>query len=191
MLNLTIDISNLWLIQFLKFLIQTPQGYLGAFAIVTCAGLSHHLGQSFILLINHVIPRRFFFSLSFSICLYILGYYIWIGSLLLVLNRLLTQSPSLVELSTVVAVAYIPRLFDVFLLLPHFGSVFAKLLAIISFLLLTFLLEGHYSLSLIEALLCSSLGFAITSFFRHTAATPYVRIARFLKQRVTKQKVVR
>lgn len=180
------DVSELWLFEFLHFLINTPQGFMSTLNLIFFAALSYHLGQSIILYINHVNPRRFFFSLITSIALYVLGYLIWVITLDILLEFIIQDEIAIVDLAKVVAVAYIPRLFDILLLIPHFGSHLVYALHITSYLLLSFLLEHHYGLTINQALLCSSIGFLITSFFRHSISKPYIVIAKFFKKRIQK-----
>ncbi len=84
--------------------IQKFQGGLGiALLIVTLAGLSEALGQSVILFINRLAPRRFMLALMITAASHVVGYLVWTVTVWLVGVYVFGQQVSIIAIACVVS----------------------------------------------------------------------------------------
>ena len=93
-----------------------------ALTVVALAGLSQALGQSLVLFINHVRPRRFILAVLFAAVSYVLGYVLWTASVFLVGVYAFGVHVHWVAVAAAVGLSYAPQLFAFFELAPFLGS---------------------------------------------------------------------
>ena len=161
-----------------------PAALGAALVLVLFAGLSEAAGQSVVLFVSRVRPRRFAFSLLLSTVLYVFSFAAFVLSVWLVARYAYGRTDPF-EL-TVIAVGwgYAPHLFGVFTLVPYLGSLIAALLALWSLLVVTVAVHVIFGLSLPQALACSALGWLLVQLVRRTLGRPLAFLIRSLRSRV-------
>lgn len=153
-----------------------------ALIIVFLAGLSQGLGQSVVLFANSVKPRRFAASLVVSGVLYVSGFMFFVLSIWLVAEFVFGRSQSLPTVLTMTGLAYTPYLLGFFILAPYFGSFIAVALSLWSLVALVNALRVTLELSLLQALLCSGLGWLVLQVLSVTVGQPIQWLASKLRQ---------
>jgi hypothetical protein len=107
---------------------QSSQGLRDAFIVLSLARASVTLGNSVVLFLNRVSPRRFALTLLLGRLELVLEARLWITSVWLVVRLLGVSRPHLVETLDVIGLAYAPFLFGVLVFLPYVGLPILSLL---------------------------------------------------------------
>ncbi|MCS6828921.1 MAG: hypothetical protein NZ553_20080 [Caldilinea sp.] len=159
------------------------QGVYYAAMIVLLASLSESLGQSVVLLLNRVRPRRFVLALSITTVSNIFGYFLWSLTIWSVGNLLTQSVQEFREVAVVVGLAYAPQIFAFFELTPYLGNLIWGALSLWSMLAIVVAL--HYGLGLEpwQALLVSALGWVVMQALRRTVGWPILRLLSWLQHR--------
>ncbi|MBS2036782.1 hypothetical protein JST97_17460 [bacterium] len=131
-----------------------------ALGLLSAAGLSDLLGQSAVLLLNRVSPRRFLLCLSLGGLLFVASALSWALGLF-TLAWLFGLKLGLLRCGYLVAYAHIPQLFGVLVFLPHFGAYLFHLLRAWVFFDLVVAVGWTTGASLPVAILCSLPGWAL------------------------------
>lgn len=164
--------------------IQQIRGGLGvALLIVTLAGLSEALGQSVILFVNRLRPRRFILALMITAASHVLGYLVWTVTVWLVGVYVFGQQVSIIAIACVVGVAYAPQTLAFFELTPFLGNPFSIILSLWSMVAIIMAVRVGLNLSLWQALLASGLGWVIIQLWRRTIGRPIYGLGRWLQRR--------
>ena len=164
--------------------IQRIPGGLGiAFVIVSLAGLSEALGQSVILFINRLPPKRFMLALLITAASHIVGYFFWTVTVWLVGVYVFGQSISLTAIACVVGLAYAPQLLAFFELTPFLGNPFSIILTLWSMVAIVMAVRAGLNLELWQALLASGLGWIFIQLWRRTIGRPIYALGRWLQRR--------
>src|SRR5688500_10854441 len=87
---------------------ESSQGLWIALIVVGLAGLSQALGQSLVLFINQVRPRRFILAMIASVIGYMGGYAVWMTSVGLVGVYIFGAEVSWMAVAAAVGLAYAP-----------------------------------------------------------------------------------
>lgn len=161
---------------------QSPRGLLVAIIVVGLAGLSQTLGQSLVLFINDVRPRRFIFAVVFSVISYMLGYVLWAASVWLVGVYAFEQDAAWSAVAAAVGLAYAPQLFAFFELVPFLGPPFGILLSLWSLLAVLIAVRAGLHLELWQAALASSLGWLLIQVWRRTIGRPIYALGRWVER---------
>jgi hypothetical protein len=159
------------------------QGVYYAALIVLLAGLSESLGQSVVLLLNRVRPRRFVLALSITTVSNVFGYLLWSLTIWSVGILLTQKEQDFREVAVVVGLAYAPQIFAFFELTPYLGNLIWGVLSLWSMLAIVVAL--HYGLGLEpwQALLVSALGWVVMQALRRTVGWPILRLLSWLQHR--------
>ncbi len=166
--------------------IQRVPGGLGiALIIVSLAGLSESLGQSVILFINRVRPRRFMLALLITAASHLVGYLLWTMTVWVVGVYVFGQTVSLTAIACVVGLAYAPQILAFFELTPFLGNPFSILLSLWSMVAVVMAVQMGLALELWQALLASGLGWAFIQIWRRTIGRPIYALGRWLQRRAT------
>jgi hypothetical protein len=164
--------------------IQRVPGGLGiALMIVSLAGLSESLGQSVILFINRLPPRRFILALMITAASHMVGYLFWTVTVWLVGVYVFGQTVSLTAVACVVGLAYAPQLLAFFELTPFLGNPFSILLTLWSMVAIVMAVRVGLSLELWQALVASGLGWLFLQIWRRTIGRPIYALGRWLQRR--------
>jgi hypothetical protein len=162
---------------------RAPHGLWVALLVVGLAGLSEALGQSLVLFINHVRPRRFVLAVLLSVLAYIAGYVLWTGSVWLVGVHAFGRDLAWAPVAAAVGLAYAPQLFAFFELTPFLGSPFAILLSLWSLLAILVALRVGLGLETWQAAAAGGLGWLLLQAWRWTLGRPFVALGRWVEQR--------
>ncbi|MCE7989215.1 MAG: hypothetical protein DYG89_49305 [Caldilinea sp. CFX5] len=164
--------------------IQRIQGGLGiALLIVSLAGLSEALGQSVILFINRLSPRRFVLALMITAASHMVGYLVWTVTVWLVGVYVFDQQVSIIAIACVVGLAYAPQTLAFFELTPFLGNPFSIILSLWSMVAILMAVRVGLNLELWQAFLASALGWVIIQLWRRTIGRPIYGLGRWLQRR--------
>jgi hypothetical protein len=159
------------------------QGMVYAALIVLLAGCSESLGQSIVLFLNRVRPRRFVLALSITTASNIIGYFLWSLTIWSV-GSLLTQThQSWRAVAVVVGLAYAPQIFAFFELTPYLGNLIWGVLSLWSMMAIVVALRFGLGMESWQALLVSALGWILMQALRRTVGRPIRRLQTFLQRR--------
>ena len=164
--------------------IQQIEGGLGiALLIVTLAGLSEALGQSVVLFINRLRPRRFILALMITAASHLVGYLVWTVTVWLVGVYIFDRPVSMIAIACVVGLAYAPQTLAFFELTPFLGNPFSILLSLWSMVAIVVAVRVGLDLEFWQALLASGLGWVIIQLWRRTIGRPIYGLGRWLQRR--------
>ncbi|MCB0040863.1 MAG: hypothetical protein KDE23_14335 [Caldilinea sp.] len=100
----------------------TAQGLTYAITIVLLASISESLGQSVVLFLNRVRPRRFVLALSITTLSNVAGYLLWTLTIWSVGNLLAETNQPWSVVAVIVGLAYAPQILAFFELTPYLGN---------------------------------------------------------------------
>lgn len=160
---------------------RSPNGIYFALTIVALAGLSETIGQSLILFVNRVRPRRFIPAVLIGVLSYVIGYLLWTASVFLVVRYGFDVTASWVTIAAVVGVAYAPQVLSFFELTPFFGNAFGILLTLWSMLAVIVAIIAGLDLTLGQAVFAAGLGWLLLQLVRRTVGIPANRIWRWFR----------
>ena len=158
-------------------------GIWAAVAIVLLAGLSEAFGQSIVLFINKVSPRRFWLSLCISAISHVFGYAFWAATIWLIGRYLFDRQQLIWVIASAVGLGYAPRLLSFFALVPFFGNGFSLLLSLWSLLATVVAIGVGFDMNMGQAVLTSGLGWAVVQIWQRTLGRPIQAIGRWIDTR--------
>lgn len=162
---------------------RAPNGLWLALAVVGLAGLSEAVGQSLVLFINHVRPRRFILAVLTSVLTYFIGYVLWTVSVWLVGVYAFDRDVGWVAVAAAVGLAYAPQVLAFFELTPFFGSPFGIILSLWSLMAILIAVRAGLGLETWQAALAGGLGWLLLQVWRYTVGRPIVALGRWIEQR--------
>ena len=162
---------------------RAPDGSLWALSTVLLAGVSTALGQSVVLFINQVSPRRFGFTVLVSSALYVFNYLVWALSLWGIGHGLFGSHVPLIQTVRTVGLGYAPLLFSFLVFVPFFGVGLGSLLSLWSLLAIVVGAQVGLDLPLWQAALCGGLGWLAVQLMQRTVGRPLVTLSRGLRAR--------
>lgn len=131
------------------------------FGLLAAAALADLIGQSAVLFLNRVPPRRFLLCLTGGVALFLASAFTWALTLFLWLPLSLSTACKLV------AYAHIPQLLGWLVFLPHFGAYLFHFLRGWVFFNLVVAIGVTTGASLPVAVLCALPGWALHFFVTH------------------------
>jgi hypothetical protein len=162
---------------------ESRQGLWIALIVVGLAGLSQALGQSLVLFINQVRPRRFILAMIASTIGYMGGYGLWLLSVWLVGTFAFGADVSWMAVSAAVGLAYAPQLLAFFELTPFLGSPFGVLLSLWTLLAIVTAVRAGFGLETWQAVATSGLGWLLLQAWRRTLGAPVYALGHWIEQR--------
>ncbi len=162
---------------------RAPGGMMIAFIVVILAGLSESLGQSIILFVNRVSPRRFVFALLITAANHVVGYFLWAVTVWLAGYYLFDRATPWMAVATVVGLAYAPQLLAFFELTPFFGNSFSILLSLWSMMAIVVAVRFGLLLETWQAVVVSGSGWLAIQLWRRTIGRPIYGLGRWLQRR--------
>ena len=162
---------------------QTPGGIWLAWAVVALAGISESVGQSLVLFVNKVRPRRFIPAVLISLISYVAGYLLWTASVYVVGRYGFDQRVTWVSIAAVVGMAYAPQVLAFFELVPFFGNPFGILLTLWSMVAVVIAVQTALGLTLGQAVLAAGLGWLLLQVVRRTVGIPVYSLGRWLRRK--------
>jgi hypothetical protein len=160
-----------------------PRGIWLALAVVFLACLSESVGQSIVLFINRVRPRRFGLALLTSTLSRIIGYAMWTASVWLVVTYVFGHAMPWLTVASAVGLAYAPQVLAFFVLTPFLGSPFAILLSLWSMVAIVVAVQVGLGLELWPAVITSGLGWLLIRIWQRTLGRPVYALGRWLERR--------
>lgn len=154
-----------------------------ALLIVALAGLSEGLGQSIVLFINRITPRRFVLSLLLSALTHAVGYLFWAATIWLVGMRLFGRGEEFAVVARAVGLAYAPQLFGFFILTPYLGSLFSLIIGVWTLLATVVAVHAGLGLTIWQAVACSVVGWLLVQIARRTLGRPLLAFERWAENR--------
>lgn len=154
-----------------------------ALLVVALAGLSEGVGQSLVLFINRITPRRFVLSLLLSAATHAVGYIFWAATIWLVGVRLFGRQEEFVVVARAVGLAYAPQLFGFFILTPYLGSLFALVIGVWTLLATVVAVHAGLELTIWQAVACSGVGWLLGQVIRRTLGRPLLAFERWAENR--------
>ena len=162
---------------------RSPDGSVLALTVVLLAGVATALGQSVVLFINRVKPRRFVLTVFISSALYVFSYAVWAASLWGLGRVLFASEASLNEVVRTVGLGYAPHLFSFLAFVPFLGIGLGSVLTVWSLFAIVTGVQVGLSLSVWQAFVCAGLGWLVLQILQRTVGHPLLRLSCWLKAR--------
>jgi hypothetical protein len=151
---------------------QSTNGLYLALTVVALAGISETIGQSLILFVNRLRPRRFVPAVLIGVISYIIGYLLWTTSVFIVVRYIFQVPAAWVTIASVVGLAYAPQVLAFFELTPYFGNAFGILLSLWTMVAVIVAIVAGLGLPLSQAVFAASLGWLLLQVVRRTVGIP-------------------
>ena len=162
-------------------LLTAPNGIRIALITVLLAGFSEAFGQSVVLFINRVMPGRFWLALIISTISHMAGYLLWSAVVWLAGSYLFDRVVPFGAVASVVGLAYAPRIFAFFTLIPFLGNTMSLLMSLWSMLAVVVALEVGLQLELWQAIVTGGAGWFLVQVWQRTLGRPVYAIDRWVK----------
>lgn len=166
----------------LPTILRTPGIGGTTLAIVVLAGVSEAVGESVVLFANRVRRLRFLLSLLISALLFVFGYLFQAASIYVVARYAFGSTVELTTITTVVGLAYAPRLFGLLGFLPFLGSGISALLTMWSVLATVLGVAVVTELEPWRAVATVALGGLMLAALRRSVGLPLYWAARWLRR---------
>lgn len=153
-----------------------------AFYVLLAAGLSEAVGESVVLFVNRVSPRRFAISLLISAFIFAFGYLFFALSVYLLARYALRIDVPFSFVAGMVALGQAPRLFGYLSFIPYLGLPISVLLWIWSVVATIVGVAEGLRLAPLEALLTVALGALILVSAQRTVGRPLIALARLARR---------
>jgi hypothetical protein len=153
--------------------------------IALLGGASLLLGQSVILFVNRVTPKRFLLSLLLNGLVFTFGLIIWAVSIWFVGRWLLSSESDLGTIIALVALGAAPYALGFFILMPYLGHFLGRVLAVWSFLVVLAAAGHIYQIDRWLALVVVGSGWLLSTLFTATVGRPLVALRNWLFRLVT------
>ncbi len=151
---------------------RSPNGIYLALTVVALAGISETIGQSLILFVNRIRPKRFIPAVLIGVLSYIVGYLLWTTSVYLVARYGFGVTATWVTIASVVGLAYAPQVLAFFELTPYFGNAFGILLTLWTMVAVIVAIVAGLNLTLGQAVFAAGLGWLLLQLVRRTVGIP-------------------
>jgi hypothetical protein len=171
--------------------VHDQQGVLQlSIVMVLVAGFSESVGQSVVLFVNEVKPRRMVMSLILSSLLFLGGYVLWVTSIWLLAFILFRPEASIMDVIRAVGLGYAPLMFGFLGLLPYFGVSILTLLYFWVFTAIVSAVKVALGLSTLQAVLVSVGGGLLVLRMRATFGKPLVKFSRRVRNAAAGKRLV-
>jgi hypothetical protein len=163
--------------------IQTsPQGLGVALTIVLLAAFSESLGQSVVLFLNRVRPKRFMLTLAISTISNMVGYCLWSATVWTVVQYIFDRPIAPLVVAKITGLAYAPQLLAFFELMPFLGNSFGLLLSLWSMAAIVIAIYAGADLLVWQAAVASGLGWVMIQVFRRSLGAPIYALGRLAQR---------
>jgi hypothetical protein len=162
-----------------------PTGTPVALITVTLAGVASAFGQSVVLFINRVSPRRFITTVLIASCIYVASYLLWTLSIWGISNLFFDNHISFAKTARAVGLGYAPQLFAFLVFVPFLGLVLDYLLRMWTLLAVMMGVHVVLALPMWQAFVCCVLGYLVLEVARRTLGYPLIGLINRLKAYVT------
>jgi hypothetical protein len=162
---------------------RAPYGIWLALGIVFLACLSESFGQSLVLFINRVRPRRFILALLLATISRLGGFLLWTTSVWLITRWIFDIRLPYTGIASAVGLAYAPQLLAFFILMPFLGNSFSILLSLWSMVAIIVAVRVGAGLEMWQAVVTSGLGWLLIQTWQRTLGRPVYALGRWLERR--------
>lgn len=166
-----------------RWVMLAAEGGWVALVVVALAGISEAVGQSVVLFLNRITPRRFVLALLLSAGTHVVGFFFWAATVWLVAAYLFDQTTAYNLLTRAMGLAYAPQILSFFVLTPYLGALFSLGIGVWSLLATLTAVQVALGLTVWEALACSGLGWLLLQGWRRTLGRPLLAFQRYLQRR--------
>ncbi|HRP46683.1 MAG TPA: hypothetical protein PLT07_03960 [Trueperaceae bacterium] len=161
-----------------------------AFGVLFAAGLSEAIGESVVLFVNRVSPRRFAISLVISAIIFAFTYLFFALSVYVVARYALASEAPFSFIAGMVALGQAPRLFGFLVFLPYLGLPLSVLLWIWSIGATVLSVAEGLELAPWEAVLAVAVGALLLITLQRTIGRPLLLLARVARRQAAGVKLV-
>jgi hypothetical protein len=160
-----------------------PHGIWVAIFIVSMASISEALGQSVVLFINRVRPRRYLLALGISTASNMIAYLLWTAVIWLMGAFFYGLNFPFIAIASAVGLAYAPQLLAFFELVPFLGNPFGIILSLWSMLAIAVAIYVGLNFTFWQALIASAVGWLLIQVFRRTIGIPVYALGHWIQDR--------
>lgn len=164
------------------FSLITNNNFELAIFVVFMAGLSQAIGQSIVLFVNRVSPRRFFLSLFISAFIYIFSFFFLVFSISFTVNMAFGIDQHLKTVVAVTGFAYAPFIFSFASLAPYFGNFINLVLSLWNLTALIIAVSIVFSLNGYQAVVSTLFAWLLIQILRVTIGRPIQSLSRAIRQ---------
>jgi len=158
--------------QTLAVLQVPPNARWVAFGLLVVAGASMLLGQSVILFVNRIPPKRFTLSLLVNGMLFVAGIFFWALMVWATGNFLLAETATYRQILLIIALSYAPLVFGFLILVPYAGPAIQVLLYVWSMLAAVRGVEAVFTAGFWASLIVVTVSFAMMYAIQTTIGRP-------------------
>jgi hypothetical protein len=162
-----------------------PTGTPVALLTVTLAGVANAFGQSVVLFINRVRPKRFVVTVIIASAFYVASYLLWTLSIWGFSNLFFNNYISFAKTARAVGLGYAPQLFAFLVFVPFFGLTLDYLLRMWTLLAVVLGVHVVLALPMWQAFVCCVLGYLVLELARRTLGYPLVGLINRIKAHIT------
>ena len=162
-----------------------PQSRWVVLTIALLGGASLLIGQSVILFVNRVRPRRFVASLLLNGVVFGIGLIVWAVMIWLTARIGFGRTSDLGSVIRLVALGAAAYIFGFLVLIPYLGTFIGRVLAVWSFLIVLSSVNYHYQFSFWQGLICVGVGWLLITLLSATIGRPVIALRNWLWHRVT------
>jgi hypothetical protein len=145
------------------------------FAIALTGGVSLTLGQSVVLFVNRLTPRRFALSVMVNAAIFVVGLVLWAAAIWLSARVVLDTTAPLATVVRSVGLGCAPFLFGILIFLPYVGPLVARILYVWSLLIVLTSVRSVLDAGFLQALICVGVGWLLLLVAGNTVGRPVVR----------------
>jgi hypothetical protein len=162
---------------------SSRQGLQVALLVMALAALSEAVGQSVVLFLNRVRPKRFVLALSIAAGSNVVGYLLWVVCIWLAGSAVAREWQPFVAVAAAVGLSYAPQLFAFFELTPYFGNLIGLVLTLWSAAAVVVAIRAGMGLPMGQAALIGILGWMLVQLWRRSLGRPVYALGRFVERR--------
>lgn len=151
--------------------------------IALAGSVSLMLGQSAVLFINRLTPRRLVLSVIVHAAIFVIGLAIWAVVIWLSAYVVLDISAPLAMVVRCVGLGCAPFLFGILIFLPYAGPLIARILYVWSLLIVLNAVSTALHVGLLSSLICVGAGWLLVLWTGNTVARPVVRARDWIQRR--------
>jgi hypothetical protein len=151
--------------------------------IALAGSVSLMLGQSAVLFVNRLPPRRFVLSVVVNAAIFVVGLVIWAAAIWLSARVVLDTSALLASVARSVGLGCAPFLFGTLIFLPYVGLLVARILYVWSLLIVLSAVRSVLDVGYFQALLCVGTGWLLMLLAGNTVGRPIIRVRDWIQRR--------
>lgn len=171
-------------------LVQSSRdGLVLALWVVVLAALSETIGQSVVLLINRVRPRRFVLAVVISVLSHLIGYLLWSTVIWLAVWFVFAVRVPFIAALAIVGLAYAPQLLAFFEVAPYLGNFFGLVLTLWSMAAIVVAVRSGMGLSLWQAAVTGLVSWFVIQIWRRSIGRPIYALGRAIERRAAGAKL--